>query len=176
MSSFQPMLFRCIAVAALIAGSPAMAHAQTSAAPPTERDHAVVFELGWAGDWSPDDGVHAGGGTVAFEVTPIERWLEIEVGATVIRSHLSTETSVDLLLKKPWTISRKVEFMAGIGPELIHATDADGTHVGVSVIADLMVWPKRNVGWYLEPGYEEAFPAAGVRRGFGFAAGLLIGR
>jgi hypothetical protein len=29
----------------------------------------------------------------------------------------SAEWSVDLLFKKPWTLSKKAEFMVGIGPE-----------------------------------------------------------
>ena len=157
----------------------ALSHAAYGQSVPTaqaERDHAIVYELGWAGSWSPREGVHAAGGTFAFEVTPIERWLEIEGGATVIRSRSETETSFDVLLKKPWTITKRVELMAGIGPELIHSTNSDGTHAGLSAVADLMIWPKQDIGWYVEPGYEAAFPAEGVRHGFAIAGGLLIGR
>ncbi len=32
----------------------------------------------------------------------------------------STEWDTDLLFKKHWTISRKVEFMLGVGPEWGH--------------------------------------------------------
>jgi hypothetical protein len=37
-----------------------------------------------------------------------------------------------------------------------------------------MFWPKRNVGWYVEPSY--SFTAmSGGERNLGIAAGLLIG-
>jgi hypothetical protein len=44
---------------------------------PPDVDHAIVFEIGAEGDWSKAEGLHAGG-TFAFEVTPIEHWLELE--------------------------------------------------------------------------------------------------
>src|ERR1051326_2070750 len=87
-------------------------------------DHAVVYELGMAGDWSRREGFHPGG-TFAFEVTPIEGWLELEMGVTAIHGDRSTEMPVDVLFKKPWRISRRFEFMLGVGPELVHATGPD---------------------------------------------------
>lgn len=59
------------------------AQEQRSGVPDSE-DHSVVFELGAAGDWSPLEGWHPGG-TFAFEVTPIESRLELEVGVTALR-------------------------------------------------------------------------------------------
>src|ERR1700719_3282080 len=64
-------------------------------------DHALVLELGAAGDWSRDEGFHPGA-TFAFEVTPIENWLELEIGVTAIRADGNTEIPVDVLFKKPW--------------------------------------------------------------------------
>jgi hypothetical protein len=162
----------------LIALAATRANAQ-SAAPvsPKDDDHSVVYELGWASDYSRAEGFHAKGATFAFEVTPVPDRLELEVGLTAIRANGVTETSVDLLFKKPWTLSKRIEFMAGIGPELIHATGAEaGTFWGVSAVGDLMFWRTKNVGWYLEPGYEAAFRAGTARQGFAMAAGLIVGR
>ena len=51
-----------------------------------------------------------------MEVTPIENHLELEAGVTALfKRH--AEWSVDLLFKKPWTLSKKAEFMVGIGPD-----------------------------------------------------------
>jgi hypothetical protein len=86
-----------------------------------EGDHALVLEFGGAGDWSRAEGFHPGG-TFAFEVTPIEHWLELEIGFTAIRADASTEMPFDVLFKKPWRLSRQVEFMIGVGPEVVHAT------------------------------------------------------
>lgn len=84
---------------------------------------------------------------------------------------------VDILFKKPWPVSTTFEFMIGAGPELVHATGRDsGTFWGVSGVADFMFWPKRNVGWYLEPGYEVTLRDGARHHGLGIAAGLLIGR
>jgi hypothetical protein len=159
----------------LVMALPSVALAQTI--PPEEKDHAIVYELGWASDWSHADGFNPKGGTVAFEVTPIEHWLELEFGVTAVHADGSTEIPFDVLFKKPWTLSPKFEFMLGLGPELIHETGPEhGTFWGLSSVLDLMFWPSRNVGWYLEPGYEASFRAATIHQGLGMAAGLIIGR
>jgi len=161
----------------LTADSPVLAQVQTpTAANADQRDHSIVYELGFAGEWSRSEGFHPGG-TIAFEVTAIEHWLELEVGFTALRGDGTTEMPVDVLFKKPWQISPTFELMIGLGPEVIHATGPDsGTFWGLSSVIDLMFWPKKNVGWYVEPAYEITFRDGGTGRGLGIAAGLLIGR
>lgn len=138
-------------------------------------DHRVVIELGWEGDWSHADGFN-NGGTVAIETTPVENWLELELGVSVVHQPHGVEIPVDLLFKKPWRLSRTVEFMAGVGPEVIHSTAEHDTFWGLSGIADLMVWPTENVGWYIEPAVERTFGNGTHENGLGIAAGLIIGR
>ena len=141
-----------------------------------EADHAVVLEFGGAGDWSRAEGFHPGG-TCAVEFTPVEHRLELETGVTAIRSPGSTEWSADLLFKKPWQFSRTVEFMAGVGPELVHATGVSAdTFWGVEAVADLMIWPRKNVGWYLEPGYEMTMRDGVRHHGLEMAGGVILGR
>lgn len=48
--------------------------------------------------------------------------------------------------------------------------------LGLSAVADVMFWPRKDVGWYLEPGFENDFVHGRSRRGFAMAAGLVIGR
>jgi hypothetical protein len=167
-----------VATAAMTVTAATLASAQSAVPKPAaDEDHAIVFELGWAGEYSAADGFQAKGATFAFEVTPVKDRLELECGVTAIRAKGATETSVDVLFKKPWSLSRRVEFMAGVGPELIHSTGVEaGTFWGVSAVGDLMIWPKPNVGWYLEPGYEATFRAGATRQGFAIALGLIIGR
>ena len=144
---------------------------------PIPEDHAIVYEIGWAAQWSHDEGAQLQGATFAMEVTPIEHWLEIEIGVSAIRSDGHTEVPIDVLFKKPWAVSPQFEVMVGIGPELIHGTGADSaTYWGVSSVLDLMFWPRKNIGWYLEPGYEVTFPGGAARHGAAMAAGLIIGR
>ena len=135
-----------------------------------DREHAIVYELGVAGDWSRTEGFYPGG-TAAFEITPIENWLELEVGLTVIRADGSTEMPIDILFKKPWQFSKTFEFMIGVGPERVHTTGRDGgTFWGVESVLDFMFWPKHNIGWYLEPGYEVTFRDGAKHHGLGMAA------
>ena len=78
---------------------------------------AAIVELGGAAARDLKGGGSSFGGDLAVEFTPIEKWLEIETGITPLFRRQSTELDTDLLFKKPWTLSEKVEFMFGVGPE-----------------------------------------------------------
>jgi hypothetical protein len=142
-----------------------------------EKEPAVIVELGGAANWNVNDGGSGFGPTVAVEVTPIEKWLELEAGVTPLFSRHSTEWNTDLLFKKPWTLSKKAEFMLGVGPEWVHATKYGETTNSVSgeVVLDFMFWPsaKHRFGWYVEPGYEYNF-GRGHEQSVGISGGLLI--
>ena len=83
-----------------------------------EPEPIAIVEVGGAAARSLSAGGSSAGATAAVEVTPIERWLELEAGVTSLFSHRSTEWDADLLFKKPWTLSKKVEFMFGVGPRV----------------------------------------------------------
>src|ERR1017187_2445627 len=142
-----------------------------------EKEPSAVLELGDAADRSLTEAQSSFGPTVAVEVTPIENWLELEAGVTPLFRRHSTEWDVDLLFKKPWPLSKKAEFMAGIGPEWVHATKYSVTTNSVTGegVLDFMFWPsaKRRFGWYLEPGYEYNF-GRGHEQSLGISGGLLI--
>src|SRR6202044_2352112 len=82
-----------------------------------DKEPVAVVEVGAAPGWNVTNGGWSFGPTAAVEVTPIENWLELEMGVTPSFRRHSTEWDTDLLLKKPWTLSKKVELMFGIGPE-----------------------------------------------------------
>ena len=142
-----------------------------------EKEPAAVVELGVAPGWSLKDGGSSIGPTVGIEVTPIENWLELEAGVTPTFAHHSTEWDTDLLLKKPWTLSKKLEFMFGVGPVWVHTRENGMTRnpVGAEAVLDFMFWPSRKhgFGWYLEPGYEYNF-GRGHEQSVGISGGLLI--
>ena len=152
-------------------------HTGTVLAQSVEKESAAVVELGGATDWDVKGGRPSFGPTVAVEVTPIENWLELEAGVTPLFNRHSTEWGVDLLFKKPWTISKKVEFMLGVGPEWVHTTKYSMTTNSVSgeVVPDFMFWlsAKHRFGWYLEPSYEHNF-GPGHEQSVGLSGGLLI--
>jgi hypothetical protein len=83
------------------------------------------------------------------EFTLVPEWLEVETGVTSLFGRGGTEWSADLLLKKPFTLSDKVELMIGAGPEW----KISSRSVAAEVALELMFWPTadRKLGWFLEP-------------------------
>jgi len=137
----------------------------------------AIVELGGAGSWNRNGG-SSFGADVAAEITPIENWLELEAGVTTLFSPHSTEWDADLLFKKPWTLSKKLEFMIGVGPEWVHTRQygiTTDSFAGEAAL-DFMFWPsgKHRFGWYFEPGYEYGF-GRDHERSIGITGGLLIG-
>jgi hypothetical protein len=143
-----------------------------------EKDPIAIVELGAATSWNFGGGAATFAPNVAAEVTPIENWLELEAGLSPFYTRKSTEWDTDLLFKKPWTISRRAEFMLGVGPEWVHLRQTGKTTNSISgeLAGDFMFWPngKHRFGWYLEPAYDLSF-AGGHQQSVGMSAGLLIG-
>jgi len=142
-----------------------------------DKEPAAIVELGGAAAGSLTGSGSSFGADFAIEVTPIENWLELEGGVTPLFTRHSTEWDTDLLFKKPWTLSRKVEFMAGVGPEWIHTRTRGATtnSFGGEAALDFMFWPggKHRFGWYLEPAYDYDF-GRGHEQSVGITGGLLI--
>ena len=143
-----------------------------------DKESAAVLELGGAASWNVKGGGSGFGPSIAAEITPLENWLELEAGLTPLFSrHHSAEWNTDLLFKKPWTLSKKIEFMVGVGPEWVHARDNGITTNSISAeaVADFMFWrsAKHKFGWYVEPTYEYNF-GRGHEHSLGFTGGLLI--
>lgn len=162
---------KCVLLAALFLCS-GSAFAQSA-----DKESAAILELGGAASWNVKGGGSGFGPSAAVEVTPIEKWLELEAGVTPLFYPHSTEWTTDLLFKKPWTLSKKVEFMLGVGPEWVHTRESGLTTNSFSAeaAADFMFWrsAKHRFGWYIEPAYEYSFKH-GHEQSLGFTAGLLI--
>jgi hypothetical protein len=162
------------------------AHGQTSYKPSSDgpqkasndRDPIAIVELGAATGWNLSGGAATFAPNLAAEVTPIENWLELEAGVSPFYTHKSAEWDTDLLFKKPWTISRKAEFMLGVGPEWVHLRQNGKVTNSLSgeLAGDFMFWPtgKHRFGWFLEPAYGYNF-ARGHQQSVGMSGGLLIG-
>src|SRR5579871_365455 len=97
----RSLIVGCVALFLCLEAS--IAYAQSASAS-AGADHKTVFEIGWAGAWSHAESWQPYGITFAVEKTPIEGLLEIEAGVSVSRSRGTTATSVDFLLRKPWTL------------------------------------------------------------------------
>ena len=142
-----------------------------------DKEPTAIVELGPAGEWGLP-GPSSYGPSFAVEFTPIKDWLEIEVGAARMFHGGGSEWDTDLLFKKPWTISRKAEFMLGVGPQWVHLRQNEKVTNSFAgeVAGDFMFWPtgKHRFGWFLEPAYDYSF-AGGHQQSIGMSAGLLIG-
>ena len=142
-----------------------------------DKEEKAVLELGGAAFWNVKGGGSGFGPSVAVEVTPVEKWLELEAGVTPLFSRRSTEWGTDLVFKKPWNLSEKVEFMVGAGPEWVHTNEQGKSPNSVSIeaVIDVMFWrsKKHKFGWYLEPTYEYNF-GRGREQALGVTGGLLI--
>jgi hypothetical protein len=154
--------------ALLVAGLIATA-GQTLAGERSDDDrHGAVLEIGTAGEWGLKDGKTSIGPSIAIEVTPIEHWLEIEAGITPLLGKGGTEWEADLVFKKPFQLSKNVEFMVGLGPQW-SSTNA----FGAVAVLDFMIWTTPQFGWFVEPSYSYAF-TRGHDQNLGVNVGLLI--
>jgi hypothetical protein len=108
-----------------------------------EPEPAAIVELGGAASWNVGNGGSSAGADTAIQFTPIENWLEIEAGTTPLFTRHSTEWDTDLLFKKTWTLSKKAEFMVGIGPEWVHTSQSGmkTNAIGAEFALDFMYWP-----------------------------------
>ena len=150
------------------------AHGQTSSKAPCgdpkkaaeDKDPIAIVELGAATSWNLSGGPATFAPSLAAEVTPIENWLELEAGVSPFYARKSTEWDTDLLFKKPWIISRKAEFMLGVGPEWVHLRQNGKVTNSISgeIAGDFMFWPtgKHRFGWFLEPASDYSFAGGGM--------------
>jgi hypothetical protein len=141
-------------------------------------DTVAILEVGASTNWNFSGGAATFAPNLAAECTPIENWLELEAGVSPFYTRNSTEWDTDFLFKKPWDLSKKAEFMLGVGPQWAHLKRNGKTTDSFSgeLAGDFMFWPtgRHRFGWYLEPAYDYSF-AGGHQQSIGMSAGLLIG-
>jgi hypothetical protein len=136
------------------------------------KEPTAIVELGATGEWGLP-GASSYGPSLAVEFTPIKDWLEIEAGVGPMFHGGRTEWDADLLFKKPFTLSDKVEFMVGVGPQWTFSRE--GTQIGAEFALDFMFWPTadRKFGWFLEPAYSYSF-SGGHEQSLSTTVGLLV--
>ena len=136
---------------------PAAAHASDAEArsPPPQERYRFVLGAGAAAETeTPTAGRF---GAAAFlELEAIDGWLELELGAQILATAPGREASLDLLLKKPFRVTPRLEVMTGLGPTVTQASGAGETRTawGIEAAVDFMYWPAGRVGFWAEPAYE----------------------
>ena len=107
------------------------------------KENQAILEVGAATSWNTSGGAAAFAPNIAVEIEPIENWLELELGVSAFYTHGAKEWDTDLLFKKPWTLSRKAEFMLGIGPQWAHINQGGRwtNSLAGEVAGDFMFWP-----------------------------------
>ena len=154
---------------ALLVADLLAAPGQVLAGDKADDDHrGAVLEIGTAGESGLKDGNTSFGPSVAIEVTPIEHWLEIEAGITPLFNKGGTEWEADLVFKKPFQLSKNVEFMVGLGPQW-----SSSSSFGSVAVLDFMIWTTPQFGWFVEPSYSYAF-SRGHDQNLAVNVGLLF--
>src|SRR5579859_1857942 len=137
----------------------------------------AILQFGAGAEWGLNGGAPGFGPSVAVEFTPIKNWLEVETGVATSFSKGKTEWDTDFIFKKPFDLSRTIEFEPGLGPVWIRTTGGGRTTdaIGAEAVFEFMFWPTtdRKYGWFLEPSYTYSF-ARGHDQSFGVSGGLLI--
>jgi hypothetical protein len=165
----------------LIAGTMVLAvtahGAERERAAEKEQEAIAELELGAAGDWSVPGGAFEIGPSLGIEVTPIRDWLEIEAEVAPVFGGGRTEWETELVFKKPFDLSDKVEVMPGLGPAWFYKTGRGetGSSVGAVALLDFQIWPsaERKLGWFIEPSYSYDFGRE-REQSLGVTVGLLI--
>jgi hypothetical protein len=139
-------------------------------------DHTIIVGVGGAAELEVGDRSLHPGANVMVEWDAIEDWLEFEIGASLLTAEQGVEVPMDLLVKKPFKLTRWAEFMIGVGPEVVQVTGAHkGTSFGGEAALDFMFWPwGRHVGLWVEPEYDLVFHN-GASSGLGATGGVLFG-
>ncbi len=142
-----------------------------------EDEPTAVIAVGAIGEWGLTENSASYGGNIFIEATPIDEWLEIELGANALYSNEGKQWETGMLFKIPTTVAKGVEFAYGIGPQWNRKlgngliTDTFGLEAAI----ELSIWPgdQNRFGWYFEPSYGLDFGKC-HEQSFSFSTGLLI--
>jgi hypothetical protein len=180
--NFNPKYF-CVygAAVALIVGTmvfgASVQAAEKERAGEKENEPIAELELGVSGDWDLAGGAFSLGPSLGIEVTPIKDWLEIEAEVSPVFGGGRTEWETELIFKKPFELSDKLEVMPGLGPAWFYKTGhgESSSSIGAVALVDFQIWPsaERKLGLFVEPSYGYDFGRE-HEQSLGITMGVLI--
>jgi hypothetical protein len=145
-----------------------------AAANAEDKEPTLVVVMGGAGGWGLSQGASSFGPEIGLEYTVIEHFLDIELATSAQFSKGQQEFDTDLVFKKPFELSDRLEFLIGAGPVWIRKADAD-SFAGEAIVEFVYsAWPERHVAFFIEPNYSYEF-GQGHEQSIGVIAGLHIG-
>jgi hypothetical protein len=142
--------------------------------PPSPERYRFVLGAGAAAEMETTTAGHSG--AAAFlELEAVDEWLELELGAQLLATAPGREASLDLLLKKPFRVTPRLEVMTGLGLTVIRASGAGETRTswGIEAAVDFMYWPVGRLGFWAEPAYEIVL-SGGFARALSCTAGPML--
>ena len=112
---------------------------------------------------------------LGVELAAIEDRLAIESAWRCRDKRGGAEWETEMILKKPFQLSPKMEFMLGAGPTWTRTSDSGerGSSFGATLALDFMVWPSDRFGRFFGPSCGYAFDS-GHDHSLEFLVGLLI--
>ena len=136
---------------------------------------AAVVEAGAAGERDTGASEWSVGPMLSVELPAIEDRLAVEIGVAMSRQQGSAEWETEVIFKKPFQLSPKMELMLGAGPTWTRTSDAaEGENsFGATLALDFMVWPSDRFGRFFGPSCGYAFDS-GHDHSLEFSVGLLI--
>jgi hypothetical protein len=147
----------------------------TSAAPkqpngtPEGAERTVIFGAGVALDVAPS--AFKSGAATFVEYEAIDGVLELELGGQSVWGRGGRELSADLIFKWPRRLTPSLELMIGAGPTVVSSAR---TSWGVEGAVDVMWWPTRRFGLWIEPVYDVLF-SSGLSTSSGLTFGPIVG-
>jgi len=146
----------------------------TGEAQAEDKEPSLGFEMANGASWGLPHGGSSIGPEVALEYTVLEDWLEIEGGFSPQFSKGQVEYDTGIVFKKPFDLSKSLEFIIGAGPTWVHKLDADSIAGEAVVEFKYFPWPERHVAFFVEPGYSYDF-GKGHEQSLEVTVGLYVG-
>jgi len=110
-------------------------------------------------------------GAAAFVEYEALELLEIELGGQAVWGPAGRDLSVDLIFKWPHRLTPTLEVMIGAGPTV---AAANGSSFGFEAAIDVMWWPTRRAGLWIQPAYD-FYLSGRASNSYGATAGPMIG-
>ena len=155
----------------------AMTLAASARAAEANKEPLAELELGATGEWDLGGGGFGLGPSLGIEFTPIKNWLEVETAVSPVFRSGRIEWGTELVFKKPYDLSDKVEVMPGIGAEWFYKAGRGetGGSIGAVALVDFQFWPsaEHKLGWFIEPSYGYDFGRQ-HEQSLGVTVGVLI--